>query len=220
MFRNKKIYLVDTENVGKKWMLIIPELKKHDEIILFYTDFPINYKLSDIEKISECKKINFIHCFNGSANALDFQLTAMLGYMSKNNKKCEYIIVSDDSGYDAIIKFMRTIGVNVSRMLMKVSAKEINDRELEYVNKNIVDKINGVETADDLTINVSSTLQLSQSQTKHIVKIIRSVLQSPTIMPENRLVIMHNRLVQKYGESGKEYYRKLKSSGILTRMQS
>lgn len=221
MLEKRKIYLVDTENVGKKWMLIIPELKKHDKLILFYTDIPVNYNFSEIEKIYSCKNISFSHCFNGHANALDFQLSATIGRIAKKNKRYQYIIVSDDARYDSVIKYLRTTGINIGRMLLKVSAKEIKEKELEYIDKNISKKLSNtpkVEPLDDFTENVSAILKLPKAQSKNIAKTIKNIQQHSAITSDCKLSEIHNKLQKQYGETGKKYYRTLKSSGILTQM--
>lgn len=215
----EKIYLVDTENVGKRWTLIIPELEKHDKLILFYTDTPVNYHLSEIEEICSCKNISFVHCFNGYANALDFQLSATVGIIAKKNKRCHYIIVSDDAGYDSMIKYLRTTGVYISRMLLKISAKEIKEKDLEYTNENITKKIeNLIEVAplDDLTKSVSDILKLSKEQSQNVAEIIKNSKQNSTLNANDKLSQIHNKLQKKYGKTGIQYYRTLKSAGLLT----
>lgn len=53
----KKCYLVDTENVGTKWMIILPELEADDKVMLFYTDASGKYSLGEIQAL-DCEFYN------------------------------------------------------------------------------------------------------------------------------------------------------------------
>ena len=74
-------YMVDSENVGTKWIPYLKEnIKKTDRVFLFYTDksptIPCG-KLNDLTLFIH--QIQSIHCYNKTANALDFQLCSYLG---------------------------------------------------------------------------------------------------------------------------------------------
>ena len=76
-------YMVDSENVGTKWIPYLKEnIKKTDRVFLFYTDksptIPCG-KLNDLTLFIH--QIQSIHCYNKTANALDFQLCSYLGYL-------------------------------------------------------------------------------------------------------------------------------------------
>ncbi len=112
----QKLYLIDSENVNDAWVDLLPVLECGDGITVFYTDksphMCYQHVIALLEKEGE---IRFIKCFEGN-NALDFQLVSELGYMLCDMPDCEYIIVSNDTGFDAIVKYWEKRGKKVSRI--------------------------------------------------------------------------------------------------------
>ena len=113
-------YLVDTENIGHQWDQIIPSLQQNDIILLFYTESNSTQTVpfSTLGQMTAAKaSFKAIHCVKGT-NALDFQLVTYLGFLiAKANKKDNFIICSNDNGYDAAISFWKNRGYNISRKL-------------------------------------------------------------------------------------------------------
>ena len=74
-------YLIDSENVCDAWIQLLPELKKKDRIIVFYTDYTANLAAECVSMLADYKgyEILWEKCFTGN-NALDFQLISRLGY--------------------------------------------------------------------------------------------------------------------------------------------
>jgi len=112
----RKTYFIDSENVGDNWISLLSSVTAEDEILVFYTaNSPhMNYKNLILLKESDAH-VSFIECFEGS-NALDFQLCTELGYRLPSIGDGDYIIVSNDTGYDAIVKYWKKRGVSVRRM--------------------------------------------------------------------------------------------------------
>lgn len=116
----KKFYLVDTENVGSVWVDLIPTLGKQDCLLLFYTVNSSGISYEDLLKLAgQEEKYQMIQCFTGR-NGLDFQLVSYLGYLIKSNAKAEFIIVSNDIGYDAVVRFWNAKDISVSRVKASV----------------------------------------------------------------------------------------------------
>ncbi len=116
----KKFYLVDTENVGSVWVDLIPTMAKQDCLLLFYTVNSSGISYEDLLKLAgQEQKYQMIQCFTGR-NGLDFQLVSYLGYLIKSNAKAEYIIISNDIGYDAVVRFWNEKDVSVSRVKASV----------------------------------------------------------------------------------------------------
>lgn len=115
----KALYLIDSENVGDFWIPLLDLPDEETELVVFYTknsphmsyDSLIKLKLSD-------KVVTFIKCYEGT-NALDFQLVSELGYRMKGNEEGEFIIVTNDTGYDAAVKYWRKKGYSVRRITGK-----------------------------------------------------------------------------------------------------
>ncbi len=117
----KRVYLVDTENVGSIWVKILEILKEHDELLLFYTDNSPAVSYQDLQKVlGFTDRFEFIHCYAGR-NGLDFQLVTYLGYLVNSTPDAEYVVVSNDMGFDTVVKFwtereLRVIRLNAARI--------------------------------------------------------------------------------------------------------
>lgn len=117
----KKVYLIDSENVGDVWVTHIMEFAKpQDEIVVFYTQKSPYMCYENIRKLMETdREIAFIKCVEGQ-NALDFQLVTELGYRIGNIKEeIEYVVVTNDTGFDAAVRYWKTHGKMVKRYNVK-----------------------------------------------------------------------------------------------------
>ena len=113
----KKVYLIDSENVGDVWVTHIMEFAKtEDEIIVFYTQKSPYMCYENIRKLMETdREIIFIKCVEGQ-NALDFQLVTELGYRIGNEEEiAEYVVVTNDTGFDAAVRYWKAKGKLVKR---------------------------------------------------------------------------------------------------------
>lgn len=115
----KCIYLVDTENVSSGGFVGIEALCRNSKIYYFYSSRSYRASYAEVEKLRKVKcKLEFIESAKTGINALDFQITSYLGYLigkEKKNSNNKYIIISNDTGYDAVINFWIREGKNVSR---------------------------------------------------------------------------------------------------------
>ena len=115
------VYLIDTENVRTIWTLILSRLKKNDKVYVFHTDNSgsLNYEESNLAK-KYGDQVEYIRCFTGK-NGLDFQLVSFLGYLIHDNPSANYLIISNDTGFDSVAAFWQKRGSNV----MRKSAKQV-----------------------------------------------------------------------------------------------
>lgn len=113
----KKTYLIDSENINDVWVELISILDDKDEILVFYTEKSAHMGYDRIVRLMEMKRgaIKWIKCFEGQ-NALDFQLVTELGSRLSLEGKKEYVIVSNDTGYDAVVRYWQQRGCKVRRM--------------------------------------------------------------------------------------------------------
>jgi hypothetical protein len=124
----KKVYLVDTENVNSTWKELLPELTKNDRLILFYTANSPHISYADMGFIIQYPdSFEMMECYTGN-NGLDFQLVSYLGFLLKTAAKTEYIIVSNDTGYDSVIRFWNDRERIVSRL---TSAQLVKKKQSE-----------------------------------------------------------------------------------------
>lgn len=120
----KKIYLVDSENVGDIWVPLLVASQPDEEVIVFYTQKSPHMNYENVRLLKETdKEAKFIKCFEGS-NALDFQLVTQLGYLLCENQENSYVIISNDTGFDAAVRYWKQRNMPVQRL----SGKELNRR--------------------------------------------------------------------------------------------
>lgn len=101
-------YLVDFENVKSDGLNGIADLKVEDKVIIFYSINADKITFSLHKRMNESlAKINYMKVEVGHKNALDFQLVTYLGYLLAKDEKEEYVIVSNDNGYNNVITFWK-----------------------------------------------------------------------------------------------------------------
>lgn len=115
-----KYYLVDSENVNDNWLMLLDLAAGEDEIIIFYTKNSPHMSYMSVVKLlgNTTQKITFEECFEGN-NALDFQLISYMGYLMSETSLgdgTEYIVMSNDTGFDAAVKFWKKKGFAVRRV--------------------------------------------------------------------------------------------------------
>lgn len=115
----EKTYFIDSENVGDNWISLLPTLSPDDDILVFYTNNSphMNYRNVILLKESDVE-VTFIECCEGS-NALDFQLCTELGFRIHDMTNREFIIVSNDTGFDAVVKYWKQRMKPISRITGK-----------------------------------------------------------------------------------------------------
>ena len=101
-----KAYLIDFENVKSKGLTGIEQLTADDKVIIFYSENSdsLNFEMhrnimnssADIEEL----KVRV-----GGKNALDFQLSTLLGYLLAKELYTHIFIISGDKGFDKLHDF-------------------------------------------------------------------------------------------------------------------
>ncbi len=190
-------YFIDSENVGDDWISLLDTVEAFDEILVFYTAKSphINYKNAVILKESP-KKVNFIECYEGS-NALDFQLCTELGMRAKSIGYSKFVIVSNDTGFDAAVKYCRDRNINVIRIKGSTCiSKKNTDEEASAIAKS-GDEAKKAEAVVDTICGTSD-------------EIAKELLY---IVGKNNLNELHTALKLIFGENtGKSYYKSFKSN--------
>ena len=89
-----------------------------DEIVIFYTKNSPHMAYSSVIKLlqNSSRTITFEECYEGN-NALDFQLISYLGFLmaGENPEEAEFVIMSNDTGYDPAIRFWKKKGFSIKR---------------------------------------------------------------------------------------------------------
>ena len=167
-------FLVDSENVNDNWLMLFDMADEDDEIIVFYTKKSPHMSYMSVIRLMENNKINirFEESYEGT-NALDFQLVSYMGYLmgcagSFSENKCdassaescadEYIIMSNDTGYDPAVRFWKDKGFAVRRFNVNFCKQAVQRRKnIKYqVVADIPSKEDNVNTNIDTNIDTDN----------------------------------------------------------------
>lgn len=123
----KTIYYVDAENIGTALInSVVHKVVDGSILAIFYSDYTSKMYIGDLSELVERNVIvKYIRCFTGK-NALDFQLISTLGYsLAKLGNDYQYIVVSNDYGYDSAVQYWKKFGYDVQRITVtKMSAEQ------------------------------------------------------------------------------------------------
>mgnify|MGYP004517010855 CR=1 FL=1 len=158
-------FLVDSENVNDNWLMLFDMTDEDDEIIVFYTKKSPHMSYMSVIRLIENNKINirFEECYEGT-NALDFQLVSYMGYLMGCGVACsenecdaasaetgadEYIIMSNDTGYDPAIRFWKDKGYPVRRYNVNFCKQAVHKKKsIKYQMVSDIPSKNNTDTID------------------------------------------------------------------------
>ena len=125
-----------------------------EEVIVFYTQKSPHMNYENVRLLKETdKEAKFIKCFEGS-NALDFQLVTQLGYLLCESQENSYVIISNDTGFDAAVRYWKQRNMPVQRL----SGKELN-RRLQQKLRPDGEKANAFEAEREAAVDVPGILE-------------------------------------------------------------
>lgn len=115
--QSSTIYFVDSENVNDVWIQLALVADASDELLVFYTDKSPHMSYERVIELTRMtdRSIEWIKCVEGS-NALDFQLVTELGARVALCGAQSFVIVSNDTGFDAAVRYWTSRGKSVRRM--------------------------------------------------------------------------------------------------------
>ena len=107
-----------------------------------------------IEKL-ECKK-DYQKITSQNQNALDFLLSTIIGRLIAIDSQSAYSIVSKDAGYDIIIKYWKSKGINITRnsTIKEALGSKAEDSAEEIETNEVVNDL--FKSEED---NMSSTIE-------------------------------------------------------------
>ena len=190
-----KKYFIDSENVGDNWISLLDTVAEEDEILVFYTAKSphMNYKNLITLKQSP-KDVIFVECCEGS-NALDFQLCTELGYQVHDINDEEFIIVTNDTGYDAVVKYWKDRGIPIKRITGKACIQKQQSSEKQDESDPI-----------DIETVLPEPVEIPDAGIPDEAKEILYILGRDQLQP------LHESLQQIYGKQGSTYYNAFKSN--------
>ena len=111
--------LIDSENVGSTWITLLNKDEKF-ELFICVTENAKSLNFSLLKELTDEHryKINIIECKPGK-NSLDFYLSSYLGWLIGRGRHSSYTVVSQDTGYDGVIEYWQSQGIDVKRINTK-----------------------------------------------------------------------------------------------------
>ena len=101
-----KIFLIDFENVKSKGLTGIDMLESDDTVIILYSENSDTISFEMHQKVMKCRAdIEYFKVHVGGKNALDFQLSTLLGYIVARGEHSHAFIISNDRGFDFLHDF-------------------------------------------------------------------------------------------------------------------
>lgn len=163
-------FLVDSENVNDNWLMLFDMADEDDEIVVFYTKKSPHMSYMSVIRLMENNSINvrFEECYEGT-NALDFQLVSYMGYLMGGGGACsenecdaasaetgadEYIIMSNDTGYDPAVRFWKDKGYAVRRFNVNFCKQAVQRRK--NIKYQVVADIPSKEDTANTNININT----------------------------------------------------------------
>lgn len=101
-----KTYLIDFENVKSKGLVGIDRLDSDDNVIIFYSENSdtISFEMHCLVMKAKAN-IEYMKVRVGGKNALDFQLSTLLGYIVAKGNNSHVFVISGDKGFDKLHDF-------------------------------------------------------------------------------------------------------------------
>lgn len=116
----KKRFFIDYENVKYHGLNGIVRLTSNDDVYIYYSENQNKMTFGLHRRICE-SNANFYYrkIYSNKKNALDNELIDELKEIVENEKiknKAVYFIISDDKGYDKIIKEFKSKNIKIDRL--------------------------------------------------------------------------------------------------------
>lgn len=193
--RYNKIYLLDTENLGSGFVKKLCSLSEDDLVVAIYTEHSARFTYGQLQYFIDCKaKFHIEEVKVGTANALDFQISTLLGFLihkvDVEGVDTEFIILSHDMGYCGVVQYWRNRGKKVS-IKGDIDAEEINVEEvlssLTYAQR--IKALKGQK--DKLAQSVSNIPEVGTNTDRHVN------LQKAVISATNSAIDKFNKRLEK-----------------------
>ena len=178
----KRYYLIDFENVGKKFLKGVEYLSMEDTVFLYHNLERGNTTCPDVVNQLNLSKatIKIIPVYRNTLNAMDFEIVAHLGFLiGQNGNYAEYHIVSEDKGYVAAIDFLKN----------ETGTTAVID---------MVSSFGKIQEKDTIRENIADMLPKFPNK---VIKITSEAFQTAKTLEE-----YHNTLEQKLSRDAREIY--------------
>ena len=115
-----KYALIDLENIQPTSLL-----KLRNEGYLLKIFVGANQAKVSVEFADEVQKFGenaqYIRLQSSGKNALDFHIAFYMGQLASTEPGCQLMVISKDTGYDPLLKHLRSLGIKANRSAAVVS---------------------------------------------------------------------------------------------------
>lgn len=207
----KKYYLVDTENVGDRWLKLPYKISRKDRVIAFYTENHSKQLEKYLTKQVHNPKILWLECEAGE-NALDYQLIGVLSYLIAKNPKASFCIYSNDKDYQAVVDSWKSRGIIICRKGFDIEdgKKKKGKKKKAQKEKNAEGNIRSPKKVIPAAPpKIEKLRQGKLTEKQYVMEIARSV-------PTSNLGGWYQALTGILGqETGRDWYLKIKEDAEL-----
>ncbi|HVN95634.1 MAG TPA: PIN domain-containing protein [Syntrophorhabdaceae bacterium] len=170
----KRVILVDFENIQKLDFEHIDTT--NTDILIFVGRSQTKIPFQLVEKAQGFgERLKWLKIAGDGKNNLDFHLAFELGRLVEQwNNQVELIILSKDSGYDSLIRYVNDIGVQTKRI---ANPAELSDSTKQLPTSNFT----GTIVANLRKINVQKLPRTRTTLKKHIASLLRDKANSAEI---------------------------------------
>ena len=175
--------LIDFENIQPKNLEI---LKKHPfNILVFVGENQARIPFEMACALQEFgKEARYIKISGNGPNALDFHIACYLGQLSTEDKDGYYHIVSKDTGFDPLVKHLRSKKIRVNRVndlaeipILRISNTTDNDEKINAIVKNLAGRGQSrprkIKTLSN-TINSLFTKKLEENELAAVINNLKA----------------------------------------------
>ncbi len=184
-----KYYLIDFENVGVKGLKGAELLTDEDVVHLFSTKNAAKIPTAVLAKFKN--HLPVFHEVPAKSQSLDMHLVSFLGYlMCDKGLDQEYIIISNDTDFDNIIKFWREEkGIKLNRQNILVTEEKKKKPEKKE------EKLDDKSALNAEIQKAVSKAGYNQKEASRVAKIVAQHFKD-----EDILTYVHNELRNAFGE--------------------
>ena len=162
-------YLIDFENVKSKGLVGIEAVSKQDKVIILYSENSDTISFDMHQKVLESDAdIEYMKVRVGLKNALDFQLSTLLGYMVAKGENSHIFVISNDKGFDRLHDFWTGNEINENGCIVyrtqniakatEMIDKKANDTATENADAQVGSEDTAVVTQEQAVINDTSVV--------------------------------------------------------------
>ena len=175
--------LIDLENVQPKNLNILNNHPFKVYVFVGANQAKVTYDLaSAMQDLGD--KAKYIKITGNGPNALDFHIAFYIGELSVNDPDAYFHIISKDTGFDPLIKHLKSRKIKVQREkdlaeipILRVSSSTTNEEKIDAIVKNLVGRGQSrprkVKTLAN-TINTLFTKAMSEKELLAIIKELQS----------------------------------------------